>query len=128
MDAAQIAAEDWRIQLHEVIPIIVETSIHTVKGTKIELMGAFVFRTRFQKNSNLEFFKKCEGLPNEFFHSNSTAALSVFSFFRFFSYRSAAAAALMITLRNSYQIPHCLSVQRIGTTNNFSEAAEIVEN
>lgn len=34
-DVAQRAAYDWRIQLHEVIPIFVETSIHTVRAQQL---------------------------------------------------------------------------------------------
>ena len=61
-------------------PINVETSIHCCTCPTIQLMGVFNFRTRFQKNSNLEFFKK-RWVARVLFWSIpiSSVVLSVFS-------------------------------------------------
>ena len=61
-------------------PINVETSIHSCTCPTIQLMGVFNFRTRFQKNSNLEFFKK-RWVASVLFWSIpiSSVVLSVFS-------------------------------------------------
>lgn len=90
-------------------------------------MGVFDFRTRFQKNSNLEFFKKCEGLLSEFFQ---TQLLLLFQFFRFFGFFVFSATAVPQRTQLKYNFTQLISntTQFVGSTPlHLFSAAVVVE-